>query len=97
MTDDSPCYLPTSSLDDSVSHFNSLITVVLQIPKLTKLKNYHTDFYSDCTSYIPISNGNVTFAPHPYQHAVTCIIDLSHSDKYNMESQSSFDLYFPDG
>ena len=40
--------------------------------------------YFPCPTLLPIDT-------------VTCVIDLSHSGRYKMESQTSFDLHFPDG
>lgn len=63
------------------------------------LRNHHIDFHSGCTD-LPFHYQWGKSSPYSTSlsaWAVTCAIDLSHSDRCKMESQCSFDLHFPDG
>lgn len=60
------------------------------------LGNLHTGFHDGCASYtFMVSGGGVLF-PYPLTEFLsTCVLHCTYSDWSEIESQSSFHLYFP--
>jgi hypothetical protein len=58
----------------------------------------HIDFQSGFTSLQSHQQWrSVSLSPHPYQHLLSvAFFDLSHSEWCEVESQSHFDLKYPD-
>lgn len=77
------CYICPAFLRQSIPNF---------------LRNRRIDFHSAVHFHTPTSNGwmspDCAFSP---AWAVIHVIDLSHSDRCNTKSESSFDLHFPKG
>jgi hypothetical protein len=59
-------------------------------------RNCQTDFQSGCTSLQSHEQWrSVPLFPHPQEHLLSTVLDLSHSDGCEVESQGCFDLHFP--
>ena len=58
----------------------------------TFLRNCQIYFQSDCIILLSHQQERAPLAPHPSQNVR--LLDLSHSDRYKMESQSCFDLIY---
>lgn len=91
-------------MQDEMS-FGYMHRVVQLDPEIdrSQLTNCRTDFHSVYTSFYSHQECRVSFILILLFHilaGMSChffLIELSNSDRYRMEFQSSFYLYFPDG
>jgi hypothetical protein len=58
------------------------------------LRNSHIDLQNDCTNQQTMAQYCSTSSP---ALAVTCGFDLSHFERYKLESEDPFDLHLPEG